>query len=262
LPSPDRILRLPGDPPSWRAGYHDARPWPHLVLDGVVDEAVAAEIAAEAAATPPALLVRESSRRVKKDAAPDCHSLGATAERLFGELADSRFLEFLSRLTGVSGLQADPELYNAGVFMTRAGGWQRVHEDFPRHPATGLWNRVAVLLYCCEWSPEWGGELELWPKDMSRRDKVVQPAPGRLVVFETNRTTRHGVTEVSAAATHPRVVVATRYYSAEPPPVRPSNPLRRSFRRPTERRRDVLPTFSEMRDYLYSQRRGERRIEG
>jgi 2OG-Fe(II) oxygenase superfamily len=258
LTLPDRLLRLSGDADGWRTDYRQAKPWPHLVMENVIDPGVAAEIAAVAEAAPPAILVRESSRRVKKDAAPDFRSLGANAERLFEELGDPAFVAFLSDMTRVGGLQADPSLYNAGVFITQRGGWQRVHEDFPRHPGTGLWNRVAVLLYCSEWSAEWGGELELWPMDMSRREETVEPAPGRLVVFETHSGTRHGVAEVAAAAEHPRVVVATRYYSLERPPNPPGGVLVRSFRRPTERRRDVLPTFSEARDYLHSQFRGSR----
>jgi hypothetical protein len=259
LTLPDRLLRLSGDAERWKTTYEQAKPWPHLVIDDVLDPGVAGQIADVAAAAPPALLVRESSRRVKKDAAPDFRSLGANAARLFEELADAPFMDFLTNLTGVAGLQADPALYNAGVFITRQGGWQRVHEDFPRHPGTSLWNRVAVLLYCTSWSTKWGGQLELWPMDMSRPGNIVTPAPGRMVVFNTHSRTRHGVTEVTADAEHPRVVVATRYYSLEPPPNKPSGVLVRSFRRPTERRRDVMPTLSESRDFLYSQLRGKTR---
>ncbi len=249
--SSERILRLSGDPDGCRAAYQGAGPWPHLVLDGVVNPELTTEIATRAGAVPTSSLVRESSRRALKDSLPDIHSLGSTVGRLFDELAAAPFIDFVSHVTGVGGLEADPSLYNAGVFITQPGGWQRVHEDFPRHAESGLWNRVAVLLYCWEWSVGSGGELELWPRDMTPPAKVVTPAPGRLIIFETHSATRHGIAQVAASA-RPRVVVATRYYSTEPPPIEPSRPGRRAFRRPTERRRDVRPTRSQVQAYLFS----------
>ena len=102
-------------------------------------------------------------------------------------------IDFVGAITGLHRLENDPEYCRAGLFVTPPGGWQRVHEDFRVHPATHLWNRVIMLLYCSEWTPRWGGELELWPPDMSEVGRRIEPRPGRLVLFETTRSHRHGI---------------------------------------------------------------------
>ncbi len=120
-----------------------------------------------------------------------------------------------------------------------------MHEDFGTHPVTNLWNRVIMLLYCGDWVPGSGGELELWPADMSELGRRIEPRPGRLVMFETTSAHRHGIRTVSPRA-QPRVVLASRFYSVEPPREPPSPPLLTWSPRPGEHRRDVLPTVSEV----------------
>jgi 2-oxoglutarate-Fe(II)-dependent oxygenase superfamily protein len=144
------------------------------------------------------------------------------------------------------------------LFVTPPGGWQRVHEDFGLHPVTRLWNRVIVLLYCSEWSPRYAGELELWPADMAEVGRRIEPRPGRMVVFETTSSHRHGIRAMAADAP-PRVALASRLYSSQPPRDAPSPPLLTWSRRPSERRRDVFPTVPEV---LRELRARARRVRG
>lgn len=227
-------------------GYRAALPWPHAVVDLVLDEGEAAAVVAEGLAVPASGRERQDTHRVRKDAIGDWQVMGDKTRRWLEELNEPTFVDALSRLTGVPGLVADASLYNSGLFITPTGGWHRVHEDFPRHPHTGLWHRAAALLYCSDWAPGWGGELELWPPDMSAVGRTIPPLPGRLVVFETGPATRHGLRTVQFPNGAPRVVLATRYYSPVAPLLAPSRPLHAWSRRPTERLSDVLPTPPEI----------------
>jgi Rps23 Pro-64 3,4-dihydroxylase Tpa1-like proline 4-hydroxylase len=199
---------------------------------------------AEAAALAPSTLVRRRSRRQYKLASLAPEDLGATTREALDFLGGRELTDFVRTVTGIDGLESDPTFCRAGLFVYPAGGWQRVHEDFPVHPHTGLWNRAVALYYCSDWTPGMGGRLELWPSDMSAIGRRIEPVPGRLVVFEPTRAHPHGV-EALAADAGLRVTLSSRLYSHEAPALTPSKPMLRWSRRPSERRRDVWPTASE-----------------
>ena len=229
----------------WRDRYCRTTPWPHLVVDSIVAREAAAAVAAEVAQLSSSALVRRRSRRQLKLSSVDTECFGPRTRELLDEMSGPKMRNLAESLTGIRGLVADPRFCRAGVFVTPPGGWQRVHEDFPAHPHTGLWNRVIVLLYCSDWTPGCGGELELWPRDMSAVVRRIEPRPGRLVMFETTSAHPHGVKTV-AESSDPRVALACRFYAPASPLVAPSPPLWRWSRRPAERRRDVWPTMSEV----------------
>jgi hypothetical protein len=246
-----------------REQYRQATPWPHLVVDGILPADVPARVLAEADALPSSALVRRRSRRQYKmsSIAPD--DLGARTREALDVLGGPALTDFVSTVTGIADLKPDPTFCRAGLFVYPPGGWQRVHEDFPVHPHTGLWNRAVALYYCSEWEPAMGGRLELWPSDMSEVGCRIEPVPGRLVVFEPTRAHPHGV-EATARDAGPRVTLSSRLYSHQAPELTPSPPMLRWSRRPSERRRDVWPTASEFFRELTSQarrrsRRGARR---
>jgi Rps23 Pro-64 3,4-dihydroxylase Tpa1-like proline 4-hydroxylase len=68
-----------------------------------------------------------------------------------------------------------------------------LHADANRHPKLGLYRRVNVLLYLNkDWRAEFGGQLELWDRELSRRVRCVLPSFNRCVVFNTDSTSFHG----------------------------------------------------------------------
>ena len=74
-----------------------------------------------------------------------------------------------------------------------------------------------MLLYLNEgWSAEWGGDLELWPVDMSVPSKTIAPVFNRTVIFSTTPTSYHG--HPAPLACPPDVVrrsLALYYYTVE-----------------------------------------------
>jgi Rps23 Pro-64 3,4-dihydroxylase Tpa1-like proline 4-hydroxylase len=125
----------------------------------------------------------------------------------------------LRTLTGIEDLEPDLSHFWAGLHVGPVDAFQAVHRDFQKHPATGLYHRVNVLLYLSsEWEEEEGGELQLWSSDAARCVKRVLPATGRLVVFESDRFTLHGVGRQTSSRTGlVRLSLAGYYFSRHPP---------------------------------------------
>jgi Rps23 Pro-64 3,4-dihydroxylase Tpa1-like proline 4-hydroxylase len=112
---------------------------------------------------------------------------------LLNFLNSKEVLNYLEELTGISDLIADPELYGGGVHRILSGGKLSVHADYNFHPLTKLHRRVNLLLYLNkDWKEEWGGDLQLWNKDMSMCVKKILPIFNRAVIFNITSDAYHG----------------------------------------------------------------------
>jgi Rps23 Pro-64 3,4-dihydroxylase Tpa1-like proline 4-hydroxylase len=105
----------------------------------------------------------------------------------------SVFIDFLETLTGITGLLPDPHLWGGGLHQIQRGGFLKVHADFNRHERLDLDRRLNLLVYLNkDWKEEYGGQLELWSRDMKRCEERVLPVFNRCVVFSTTDTSYHG----------------------------------------------------------------------
>lgn len=180
-----------------RVGYSDARPFPYAVLDDVLPPEVATRAArAFPKADHPGFKRRdydEQSARYGQLQRRAFAGVDPLVRHLLNEVNGMVFLEMLERITGVKGLIPDPFFTGAGLHLTLPGGHLALHADFDRDRARGLARRLTAVLFLVErWEDAWGGHLELWDEDLTRRDARIAPAPGRLVVFAHGARFWHG----------------------------------------------------------------------
>jgi Rps23 Pro-64 3,4-dihydroxylase Tpa1-like proline 4-hydroxylase len=96
-------------------------------------------------------------------------------------------------LTGIEGLLPDPHMQGGGIHQIHRGGFLRVHADFNKHPKFGLDRRLNLLLYLNkDWQEEYGGEIELWSRDMARCERRILPTARRCLIFSTLSDSYHG----------------------------------------------------------------------
>jgi hypothetical protein len=186
--------RLEADLPTRAAAYAAAQPFPPVVLDGVL----VPEVFERAAAEFPDLRderwngylhVNETKY---SNTEPD--TWGPTLNAVAREFCSPRFVQYLVELTGIEGLVPDWSMDGGGLHQTLRGGHLNVHADFSSHHTHENWaRRVNILLYLNrEWRDEWGGELELWDRDMTACQDKVTPAGNRMLVFTTSDDSFHG----------------------------------------------------------------------
>lgn len=173
--------------------YLNAKPFPHVVLDDFFDPALLDLIVSEFPKPEEINWQRfDNAREIK---------LGSSAESSFGlvtrlflyHLNSMTFLEFLSSVTGIENLISDPCFDGGGLHQIVRGGKLGIHADFNKHKRYGLDRRLNLLLYLNRnWPEEYGGHLELWNRDMTRREATYLPLFNRTVVFGTTDFTYHG----------------------------------------------------------------------
>jgi hypothetical protein len=176
--------------------YITADPFPHIALDGVFTEGALFDICTEFPKPDPSWWKYENSfeRKYAKDDGLDEFP---HIQQAISLLQSRRFVTFLERLTGISGLIVDHSLRGGGLHQIARGGKLDLHADHNFHPVLKLDRRLNVLLYLNRnWDPLWKGDLELWAHDddgeLTECKVKIAPKLGRVVVFSTNDTSYHG----------------------------------------------------------------------
>jgi hypothetical protein len=223
------VARLRDDLDVASKEYAAGTPFPHLVVDDVLrPEAFAAAVEAFPGIDDPFwkgyLHVNETKYcNVYPDTwAPALRDVAA-------ELTSPAFVAYLEELTGIEALIPDWSMDGGGLHQTLRGGHLNIHADFTTHHVRENWaRRVNILLYLNEeWHDEWGGNLELWDKEMRACRASVSPRGNRMLVFTTSFDSYHGHPDgLTCPPGEARRSMALYYFTEETAPVRRSTHYR------------------------------------
>ncbi|WP_022681749.1 2OG-Fe(II) oxygenase [Sphingobium bisphenolivorans] len=221
--------------------YAAATPFPHVIIDDFLNADLLRQVVQDFPDNAGQPFFERDQERFKFQFRPDQCSGGDT-RMLFAELNSRAFLQFLSELTGIEGLIADPYHAGAGLHEIKCGGHLSIHADFPRHEQMHVQRRLNLLIYLNEdWKPDYGGSLELWDKKMRVAERKIMPVLGRAVIFNTDRDTFHGHPDpLTCPPDRTRRSIATYYYTAAPA-------VRTGIERTTDFR--VRPGTGDKRDW-------------
>jgi len=173
--------------------YMAAKPYPHLVVDGLWDSEVLTRI------------ISEFPRKSQRDwvSYETTHELKQTSRGLFGlspftqlfmmEVCSPRFLRVLGEITGHQDLVADPLFHGGGLHESFRGGWLNLHTDWRQHPMLPLARRLNMIIYLNkDWDPAWGGAIELWNPGATEAGAKTDCLFNRTLIFPTTDTSLHG----------------------------------------------------------------------
>lgn len=177
-----------------RAAYAAAAPFPHVVIDEVLFPEAIDAVYAELSAMDDADWNSYVHVNERKFSNTDSASWGPTLRAVSDSFAGDRFRALLEHVTGFEGLHADVTLDGGGVHRCYRGGFLNIHADFTAHHTIQHWRRrVNLLLYLNPvWDPSWGGDLELWDRDMQHCVTTVAPVGNRMLLFSTDEHSYHG----------------------------------------------------------------------
>jgi Rps23 Pro-64 3,4-dihydroxylase Tpa1-like proline 4-hydroxylase len=175
------------------AQYASARPYPHLVIDGLFDTAVLERILTEfPSPRGKNWTVHDVPEEIKLQSKTERNIPLFTRHFLYA-LNSASFLEFLEKLTGIENLIGDPHFEGGGLHQIVSGGRLSIHVDFNKHSRFGLHRRLNLLLYLNKnWNEDYGGHFELWDQEMRRMESKVAPLFNRVVIFTTSEYSYHG----------------------------------------------------------------------
>lgn len=205
--------------------FRNAEPFPHIILDNLIDDDQLSLVHDEIRAIPPETwqskrdpLSKDMEVQKRKLSIADCRDIGIPhTENMIDYFSSFEFTSFLEKITGIPNLIYDPSLLGGGIHRTDKGGKLSIHADFNIHPQTGLHRRLNVLLYLNkDYKDEFQGKLELWSKDMSHCVKRVSPIFNRMLIFKITDDAFHGHPE-EWCGDKSRISLAFYYYTKDRP---------------------------------------------
>ena len=139
-------------------------------------------------------------------------------------LNGANLLKAFSEVFDIQKLLPDVYYTGGGLNIMQKGGLLGVHVDGNYHDASGLNRRLNVLLYLNpKWNKDWGGELSLYDRDGKNLIKKIAPIFNRLVVFDTNDYSFHGIpTPLNFPLDESRKSIILYYYTKESRPANQS----------------------------------------
>jgi Rps23 Pro-64 3,4-dihydroxylase Tpa1-like proline 4-hydroxylase len=145
----------------------------------------------------------------------------ASIDALIGSITDAfheaDVLKAVRLVTGIEGLEADPELYAGGISMMGKGDFLNPHIDNSHDAPRVRYRRLNLLYYISPgWQADYGGNFELWDEN-TEKPTVIVSKYNRLVVMETNRTSWHSVNPVCVDKN--RCCVSNYYFSQNSPEI-------------------------------------------
>ena len=173
--------------------YAQALPFPHIVIDNFLPTEVLDAVLSEFPQPEQINWTKYEDTAQVKLASTTETQLGIATRLLLHQFNSSVFLNFLETLTGIDGIIPDPHFAGGGLHQIVRGGFLKVHVDFNRHFKLRLDRRLNLLLYLNQnWEESYGGQLELWDRDMTACQTSILPVFNRCVIFNTTDFSFHG----------------------------------------------------------------------
>jgi len=197
--------------------YAFAEPFPHIVVDNFLPAAMIEGILEHFPADAKAhdkVYQKGYGGTYKRQTLPyDCDEYVRNAFSFFNSAS---MLQFLEGITNIKGLLPDPYFSGGGLHETAKGGLLGIHADFRVNENLQLLRRVNVLIYLNkDWQETYGGNLELWDREMKASVKSVVPIFNRCVIFNTDEDSFHGHPDPLATPDGlTRRSIALYYYTA------------------------------------------------
>jgi Rps23 Pro-64 3,4-dihydroxylase Tpa1-like proline 4-hydroxylase len=202
--------------------YGENKPCPHILLENFLEPATASAMSKE--------FPQPMSDEWTQYKHANENKLGMAKRALFpetiravtDELNSPDFVTWVSELTGIPDLIADPMLEGGGLHQSGPGGYLNVHTDFSMHHFHKNWHRrVNLILYLNPgWREEWGGSIELWERKdgkMARCAAKYPPLLNHALIFTTDERSLHGFPDpLTCPAGELRKSLALYYYTFEP----------------------------------------------
>lgn len=179
--------------------YQNAKPYPHIKMENFIREDVIEKVWSEFPDLRTAsrdLTMEYKNQSEIKFASRGYGLLSPAAMELVAFLNSDVFLDHMRKITGIERpLLADPYLSGGGYHEIKRGGLLKIHADFNRHldKEIELDRRLNLLIYLNkDWDESWGGDFQIYDKDMNGPIERIFPHFNTCAVFSTTSETYHG----------------------------------------------------------------------
>lgn len=204
--------------------YIDAKPFPHCVVENILDEDFAIKCQQEIMSIPAEMWDRYDNPFEKKYTLRDKNNMPDACTRLFDMLTSQTTLNKVSKLVG-HPVTNDQTKNWWGVHTYKHGDFLDIHSDAGNHPVTKQKKHITLGIYLSyKWKEENGGHLEIWDGDSVLNDNAklskcynrILPAFNKMIMFTNTINAWHGNPDpVVVLGNEKRIFVTVSYVSED-----------------------------------------------
>jgi len=177
------------------AKYQVATPVPNCTIDNFLSEDFAQRMYEESNTIPEEYwtkFTRNGSNMeecIRLDKAP-------VATEFVNQMHSSLGMEWISHLTGVDNIIADPYIVGAGYSKSYKGDSLKIHTDFNWNDRLQVHRVASLIVYLTPgWKPEWKGTFEYWDENREHKVKEVDCLFNRCIIWNYHKRGFHGYPE-------------------------------------------------------------------
>lgn len=164
---------------------------------------------------PENMKIKKSLREFKYiDAQMDQHD--KILEETIYAFQDSRIVQLIHEITGIDNLEPDENLYAGGISMMGDKQFLNPHLDNSHDKDRNKWRVLNLLFYVTpDWEENFGGNLEIWPDGLSKKQITIHSKYNRLAVMATHDCSWHSVSPITSIDKF-RCCISNYYFSESP----------------------------------------------
>jgi Rps23 Pro-64 3,4-dihydroxylase Tpa1-like proline 4-hydroxylase len=206
----DRVSRIKED---LRRQFLESGRVNTFVIDDTLPDSVARQVSESFPGE--SEMARRASLREKKYVSSQMNLHDPLLEEVVYAFQDAGFTKLLGEITGLNGLEPDPELYASGLSLMTRGDFLNPHLD-NSHDRNRVRYRVLNVLYYVspDWRREYGGSLELWDEGPRGKWRTIPSQFNRTVCMITHPGSWHSVDAVTV--NRRRRCISNYYFSPQP----------------------------------------------
>ncbi len=204
--------------PSLAQQFREGKPFQHIQVSDFLSTRLAQDLSDEFPVPNSSAWIQYKHYNENKTGLTKRELFPPLLAKVTEELNSPEFVAWISEVSGIPDLIADPELEGGGLHQSGRGGFLNVHTDFNMHHHHKNWRRrINLILYLNPgWQPEWGGALEFWDVNMRHCVTKVPPLLNHAVIFKSNEIAFHGFPgKLTCPENVSRKSLAFYYYTIE-----------------------------------------------
>jgi Rps23 Pro-64 3,4-dihydroxylase Tpa1-like proline 4-hydroxylase len=176
--------------------FNNAEPFEHIIINNFLKKDIAEKISDEFPKNLNDYHKYDNPLEIKY-AFDDISNMTDNIQNVFYALSTNKIINALKLITNNDKIEYDPTCHGGGLHIHPNNGRLHMHLDYEKHPILENKQRyLNIILYLTkDWNNEWGGQTELWDKDMTECKVKSNVEFNTALIFKTTEKSWHGLPE-------------------------------------------------------------------
>lgn len=176
--------------------FNCAQPFEYIIINNFLKDDIAEKISNEYPQNLNEYHKYDNPLEIKY-AYDNIYNMSKNIKNVFFALCSNRIIDALKIVTNNDNIEYDPTCHGGGLHVHPNNGRLHMHLDYEKHPILENKQRyLNIILYLTkDWDQSWGGQTELWNKDMSECIVKSNVEFNTALIFKTTENSWHGIPE-------------------------------------------------------------------